>query len=118
MLLPHFQDPKFWKYRPLSDLMVRAAADEVRFLLSIYHRMSAVHYIVDVSASLIMTMQIGLLFRCPRYSVAPRYSCTDRHPLLFPFKQKQEGSSWLRIETCNHKVISSNPNLLGLSRHL
>nr|GMD45955.1 exosome component 10 isoform X2 [Ipomoea batatas] len=33
------QDPKFWKYRPLSDLMVRAAADDVRFLLSIYHKM-------------------------------------------------------------------------------
>ncbi|PIN16838.1 Ribonuclease D [Handroanthus impetiginosus] len=33
------QDPNFWKYRPLSDLMVRAAADDVRFLLFIYHKM-------------------------------------------------------------------------------
>ncbi|XP_040968850.1 egalitarian protein homolog isoform X1 [Gossypium hirsutum] len=33
------QDPKFWKYRPLSELMVRAAADDVRFLLYIYHMM-------------------------------------------------------------------------------
>ncbi|XP_054795911.1 uncharacterized protein LOC129301370 [Prosopis cineraria] len=33
------QDPKFWTYRPLSELMVRAAADDVRFLLYIYHRM-------------------------------------------------------------------------------
>lgn len=35
----HFQDPKFWKYRPLSELMIRAAADDVRFLLYIYHKM-------------------------------------------------------------------------------
>ncbi|XP_019429532.1 PREDICTED: piRNA biogenesis protein EXD1 [Lupinus angustifolius] len=33
------QDPKFWTYRPLSELMVRAAADDVRFLLYIYHQM-------------------------------------------------------------------------------
>ncbi|GLT57219.1 hypothetical protein SLA2020_302070 [Shorea laevis] len=33
------QDPKFWTYRPLSELMVRAAADDVRFLLCIYHKM-------------------------------------------------------------------------------
>ncbi|KAL3844220.1 hypothetical protein ACJIZ3_001623 [Penstemon smallii] len=33
------QDPKFWTYRPLSELMVRAAADDVRFLLFIYHKM-------------------------------------------------------------------------------
>ncbi|KAI5647974.1 hypothetical protein M9H77_33979 [Catharanthus roseus] len=32
------QDPKFWKYRPLSELMVRAAADDVRFLLFVYHK--------------------------------------------------------------------------------
>ncbi|XP_065629270.1 uncharacterized protein LOC112003874 [Quercus suber] len=35
----HLQDPKFWTYRPLSELMVRAAADDVRFLLYIYHKM-------------------------------------------------------------------------------
>ncbi|KAF4368614.1 hypothetical protein CsatB_008202 [Cannabis sativa] len=35
------QDPKFWTYRPLSELMVRAAADDVRFLLYIYHKMMA-----------------------------------------------------------------------------
>ncbi|KAG5537824.1 hypothetical protein RHGRI_025061 [Rhododendron griersonianum] len=34
-----FQDPKFWTYRPFSELMVRAAADDVRFLPYIYHRM-------------------------------------------------------------------------------
>lgn len=33
------QDPEFWTYRPLSELMVRAAADDVRFLLCIYHKM-------------------------------------------------------------------------------
>ncbi|KAH6835908.1 3'-5' exonuclease domain-containing protein / K homology domain-containing protein / KH domain-containing protein [Perilla frutescens var. hirtella] len=33
------QDPNFWTYRPLSELMVRAAADDVRFLLYIYHKM-------------------------------------------------------------------------------
>lgn len=31
------QDPNFWKYRPLSALMVRTAADDVRFLPYIYH---------------------------------------------------------------------------------
>ncbi|CAI9784887.1 unnamed protein product [Fraxinus pennsylvanica] len=33
------QDPNFWKYRPLSELMIRAAADDVRFLLFVYHKM-------------------------------------------------------------------------------
>ncbi|KAL3818979.1 hypothetical protein ACJIZ3_004884 [Penstemon smallii] len=33
------KDPKFWTYRPLSELMIRAAADDVRFLLTIYHKM-------------------------------------------------------------------------------
>ncbi|KAL2317886.1 hypothetical protein Fmac_031762 [Flemingia macrophylla] len=33
------QDPKFWTYRPLSEQMVRAASDDVRFLLYIYHQM-------------------------------------------------------------------------------
>ena len=33
------EDPKFWAYRPLSDQMVRAAADDVRFLPYIYHKM-------------------------------------------------------------------------------
>ncbi|KAF7136088.1 hypothetical protein RHSIM_Rhsim08G0230100 [Rhododendron simsii] len=33
------EDPKFWTYRPFSELMVRAAADDVRFLPYIYHRM-------------------------------------------------------------------------------
>ncbi|KAF5748290.1 hypothetical protein HS088_TW04G00242 [Tripterygium wilfordii] len=33
------QDPKFWTYRPLSELMIRAAADDVRFLLYIYQKM-------------------------------------------------------------------------------
>ncbi|KAK7321612.1 hypothetical protein VNO77_32423 [Canavalia gladiata] len=33
------QDPMFWTHRPLSELMVRAAADDVRFLLYIYHQM-------------------------------------------------------------------------------
>ncbi|RVW52412.1 piRNA biogenesis protein EXD1 [Vitis vinifera] len=33
------QNPDFWTHRPLSDLMVRAAADDVRFLLYIYHKM-------------------------------------------------------------------------------
>ncbi|KAK2661318.1 hypothetical protein Ddye_007851 [Dipteronia dyeriana] len=33
------QDPLFWTYRPLTELMVRAAADDVRFLPYIYHNM-------------------------------------------------------------------------------
>ncbi|EEF45822.1 egalitarian protein homolog [Ricinus communis] len=33
------QDSNFWTYRPLSELMIRAAADDVRFLLYIYHKM-------------------------------------------------------------------------------
>ncbi|KAK4853929.1 hypothetical protein QYF36_016598 [Acer negundo] len=33
------QDPQFWTYRPLTELMVRAAADDVRFLPYIYHNM-------------------------------------------------------------------------------
>ncbi|KAG9455602.1 hypothetical protein H6P81_000110 [Aristolochia fimbriata] len=33
------QDPMFWTYRPLSELMIRAAGDDVRFLLYIYHKM-------------------------------------------------------------------------------
>ncbi|THF99929.1 hypothetical protein TEA_002457 [Camellia sinensis var. sinensis] len=33
------KDPTFWMYRPLSELMVRAAADDVRFLPYIYHKM-------------------------------------------------------------------------------
>ena len=35
----HPQDPKFWTYRPLTELMVRAAADDVRFLPYIYYKM-------------------------------------------------------------------------------
>uniref|UniRef100_A0A5B6YMN9 3'-5' exonuclease domain-containing protein n=1 Tax=Davidia involucrata TaxID=16924 RepID=A0A5B6YMN9_DAVIN len=33
------EDPKFWTHRPFSELMVRAAADDVRFLLYICHKM-------------------------------------------------------------------------------
>lgn len=33
------EDPQFWTYRPLSELMVRAAADDVRFLPYVFHRM-------------------------------------------------------------------------------
>ncbi|CAL1386361.1 unnamed protein product [Linum trigynum] len=33
------QDPKFWEYRPLSEMMIRAASDDVRFLLHIYQKM-------------------------------------------------------------------------------
>uniref|UniRef100_A0A1D1YBY6 Exonuclease 3'-5' domain-containing protein 1 n=1 Tax=Anthurium amnicola TaxID=1678845 RepID=A0A1D1YBY6_9ARAE len=33
------KDPGFWAYRPMSELMVRTAADDVRFLLFIYNRM-------------------------------------------------------------------------------
>ncbi|XWS17668.1 hypothetical protein CRYUN_Cryun33cG0087400 [Craigia yunnanensis] len=33
------QDPMYWTYRPLSELMVLAAADDVPFLLYIYHIM-------------------------------------------------------------------------------
>ncbi|KAI3698443.1 hypothetical protein L2E82_41992 [Cichorium intybus] len=33
------KDPNFWKYRPFSELMIRAATDDVRFLLYIYEKM-------------------------------------------------------------------------------
>ncbi|KAL9376531.1 hypothetical protein Peur_030651 [Populus x canadensis] len=33
------QDPMFWTYRPLSEMMIHAAADDVRFLLRIYYKM-------------------------------------------------------------------------------
>ncbi|XP_057977258.1 uncharacterized protein LOC131164238 [Malania oleifera] len=33
------QDPYFWACRPFSEVMVRAAADDVRFLPYIYHKM-------------------------------------------------------------------------------
>ncbi|KAI3834181.1 hypothetical protein MKW92_019960, partial [Papaver armeniacum] len=32
-------DPKFWTYIPFTEQMVRSAADDVRFLLHIYHKM-------------------------------------------------------------------------------
>jgi exonuclease 3'-5' domain-containing protein 1 len=35
------QDPNFWTYRPLSEQMIHSAADDVRFLLYIYHQMMA-----------------------------------------------------------------------------
>ncbi|KAI6702662.1 hypothetical protein NL676_011798 [Syzygium grande] len=33
------QDPKFWTYKPFSEMMIRAAADDVRFLVYIYRKM-------------------------------------------------------------------------------
>lgn len=33
------QDPMFWMHRPLSEMMIRAAADDVRFLLHIHYKM-------------------------------------------------------------------------------
>ncbi|XP_078432031.1 3'-5' exonuclease domain-containing protein / K homology domain-containing protein / KH domain-containing protein isoform X2 [Wolffia australiana] len=33
------KDPGFWAYRPMSELMIRTAADDVRFLLYIYGKM-------------------------------------------------------------------------------
>uniref|UniRef100_A0A0C9S2I7 TSA: Wollemia nobilis Ref_Wollemi_Transcript_19223_1643 transcribed RNA sequence n=1 Tax=Wollemia nobilis TaxID=56998 RepID=A0A0C9S2I7_9CONI len=33
------KDPQFWEARPLTEMMKRAAADDVRFLLHIYHKM-------------------------------------------------------------------------------
>ncbi|XVE88767.1 hypothetical protein DITRI_Ditri19aG0095300 [Diplodiscus trichospermus] len=38
ILLNKASDPKFWTYRPLSEMMVRAAVDDVRFLLYIHHK--------------------------------------------------------------------------------
>ncbi|KAF9681059.1 hypothetical protein SADUNF_Sadunf06G0186200 [Salix dunnii] len=35
----YLQDPMFWTHRPLSEMMIRAAADDVRFLLCIYYKM-------------------------------------------------------------------------------
>ncbi|KAL4311473.1 hypothetical protein GQ457_01G040440 [Hibiscus cannabinus] len=33
------KDPKFWTYRPLSETMIQAAVDDVRFLPYIHHKM-------------------------------------------------------------------------------
>nr|XP_025886204.1 uncharacterized protein LOC101268424 isoform X4 [Solanum lycopersicum]XP_025886205.1 uncharacterized protein LOC101268424 isoform X4 [Solanum lycopersicum]XP_025886206.1 uncharacterized protein LOC101268424 isoform X4 [Solanum lycopersicum]XP_025886208.1 uncharacterized protein LOC101268424 isoform X4 [Solanum lycopersicum] len=33
------EDPQFWTYRLLSELMVRAADDDVRFLPYVFHKM-------------------------------------------------------------------------------
>ncbi|KAL5221436.1 hypothetical protein ABZP36_026149 [Zizania latifolia] len=33
------QDPNFWTNRPLSEMMIRAATDDVRFLLNIHEKM-------------------------------------------------------------------------------
>lgn len=33
------KDPNFWTYRPMSEKMIRTAADDVRFLLYIYQKM-------------------------------------------------------------------------------
>ncbi|KAJ3701946.1 hypothetical protein LUZ61_005651 [Rhynchospora tenuis] len=33
------QDPSFWTHRPLSEMMIRTATDDVRFLLYIYQKM-------------------------------------------------------------------------------
>ncbi|KAM0932522.1 putative 3'-5' exonuclease domain, K domain, ribonuclease H-like superfamily [Dioscorea sansibarensis] len=33
------EDPKFWTYRPMTEMMIRAATDDVRFLLYIYHKL-------------------------------------------------------------------------------
>ncbi|XVF25077.1 hypothetical protein REPUB_Repub13aG0182700 [Reevesia pubescens] len=38
VLLKKASDPKFWTYRPLSEMMVRAAVDDVRFLPYIHHK--------------------------------------------------------------------------------
>lgn len=35
----YYQDPKFWTYRPMTEMMIRAATDDVRFLLYIYHKL-------------------------------------------------------------------------------
>lgn len=34
-----FQDPKFWSYGPLSELMIRAACDDIQFLPYVFHKM-------------------------------------------------------------------------------
>ncbi|KAK1285718.1 hypothetical protein QJS10_CPB20g00486 [Acorus calamus] len=33
------KDPQFWTHRPMTDLMIRNAVDDVRFLLCVYHKM-------------------------------------------------------------------------------
>ncbi|XP_074557445.1 uncharacterized protein LOC141813384 [Curcuma longa] len=33
------KDPEFWTHRPMSEIMIRAAADDVRFFLHIYQKM-------------------------------------------------------------------------------
>ncbi|XWS12029.1 hypothetical protein CRYUN_Cryun37aG0055400 [Craigia yunnanensis] len=38
VLLKKASDPKFWTYRPLSEMMVRAAVDDVRFVPYIHHK--------------------------------------------------------------------------------
>ncbi|KAK1311865.1 hypothetical protein QJS10_CPA07g00924 [Acorus calamus] len=33
------KDPQFWTHRPMTELMIRNAVDDVRFLLCVYHKM-------------------------------------------------------------------------------
>ena len=60
----HIQDPQFWTYRSLTEPMVRAAADDARFLPYIYHNMMEKMN----QRSLRYLAVLGVLYCAPTYS--------------------------------------------------
>lgn len=55
------QDPSFWTRRPLSEMMIRTATDDVRFLLYIHKKM--MEKLTDLSLWCILVR--GMLYcRC------------------------------------------------------
>ncbi|KAF3324571.1 Exonuclease 3'-5' domain-containing protein 1 [Carex littledalei] len=55
------QDPSFWIRRPLSEIMIKSATDDVKFLLSIYQKM--VHKLSNQSLSRVF-VRGALYCRC------------------------------------------------------
>jgi len=69
------QDPNFWKYRPLSELMVRAATDDVRFLLYIYNKM-----VVKMNSKSLWYLAVRGALYCRCFCITDN-GCADWPPL-------------------------------------
>ncbi|KAF3643064.1 putative NAC domain-containing protein 66-like [Capsicum annuum] len=79
------EDPQFWTYKPLSDLMVRAAADDVRFLPYVFHKM-----IIEKKSSLDGHIAIERLLGDPRYcgsTLGQQYPTTEK-PVMIEEQEK------------------------------
>ena len=70
-----YQDPNFWKYRPLSELMVRAATDDVRFLLYIYNKM-----VVKMNSKSLWYLAVRGALYCRCFCITDN-GCADWPPL-------------------------------------